>query len=76
MKRRFFDCFPIIINKQKTLTILQISTFSIRRPVTVAMFFIGIALVGIFAFLWLGIDLFSSVSIPYLLIPVVLIYSI
>jgi len=47
---------------------LQISTTSIRRPVTVSMFFIGIAFLGIFAFTQLGIDLLPNINVPHLLV--------
>jgi HAE1 family hydrophobic/amphiphilic exporter-1 len=47
---------------------LQIITQSIRRPVTVSMFFIGIAFLGLFAFTQLGIDLLPNINIPHLLV--------
>jgi len=47
---------------------LQISTTSIRRPVSVAMLFIGIAFLSMFAFTQLGIDLLPNINIPHLLV--------
>ncbi|MDQ7818894.1 MAG: efflux RND transporter permease subunit [Melioribacteraceae bacterium] len=47
---------------------MQISTFSIRRPVTVSMLFIGIAFLGLFAFTQLGIDLLPNINVPHLLV--------
>jgi len=47
---------------------LSISTTSIRRPVSVAMFYIGIAMLGIYAFSKLGVDLLPNVVLPHLMV--------
>jgi len=47
---------------------LSISSTSIRRPVSVAMFYIGIAMLGIFAFSKLGVDLLPNVVLPHLMV--------
>ena len=41
---------------------------SIKRPVTVAMFYIAIALIGLYAFSRIGVDLLPDINIPRLLI--------
>jgi len=41
---------------------------SIKRPVTVAMFYIAIALIGLYAFSRIGVDLLPNIYIPRLLI--------
>lgn len=40
----------------------------IKRPVTVAMLFTGLALLGIFAYSNIGVDLLPNISIPHLII--------
>lgn len=41
---------------------------SIKRPVTVAMFYIAVALIGIYAFSRIGVDLLPNINIPHLLV--------
>ena len=43
------------------------STF-IKRPVTVAMFYIAVAFIGIYAFSRIGVELLPNINIPHLLI--------
>jgi len=47
---------------------LSLSSVSIKRPVTITMFFIGIAILGIFAFTKLGVDLLPNVNLPHLIV--------
>lgn len=47
---------------------MPLPSTSIKRPVTVAMFYIAIALLGIYAFSKIGVDLLPDVSIPRLLV--------
>jgi len=47
---------------------LKISQLAIRRPVTTSMFFIGIAILGIYAFNRLGVDLLPNVNIPHMMV--------
>jgi HAE1 family hydrophobic/amphiphilic exporter-1 len=47
---------------------MPLTSTSIKRPVTVAMFYIAIALIGIYAFSKIGVDLLPNINIPHLLI--------
>ncbi|MFA8343216.1 MAG: efflux RND transporter permease subunit [Rhodothermaceae bacterium] len=47
---------------------MSLSSVSIKRPVTVTMFFIGIAILGIFAFSKLGVDLLPNINLPHLVV--------
>lgn len=47
---------------------MKLSQISISRPVSITMFFVGVALLGLFAFGKLGVDLLPNVNLPYLLI--------
>jgi len=47
---------------------VSISSTSIRRPITVTVIFIGIALLGIFPFFNIGIDLLPNINIPHLIV--------
>ena len=47
---------------------MSLSSTSIRRPVSVAMFYIGIAMLGIFAFSKLSVDLLPNVALPHLMV--------
>ncbi len=47
---------------------MAIASISIKRPVTVAMFYIAVALIGIYAFSKMGVDLLPNINIPHLLI--------
>lgn len=47
---------------------MPIPSTSIKRPVTVAMFYIAVALIGIYAFSKIGVDLLPNINIPHLLI--------
>ena len=50
---------------------MALSAFSIRRPVTILMFYVGIVLVGIACFRRLSVDFLPPVSIPRLTIHTV-----
>lgn len=47
---------------------MPLPSTSIKRPVTVAMFYIAVALLGIYAFSRIGVDLLPNINIPHLLI--------
>ncbi len=47
---------------------MPLPSTSIKRPVTVTMFYLGIALIGIYAFSRIGVDLLPNVNIPHLLV--------
>lgn len=47
---------------------MSLSTNSVKRPVTVTMFYLGIALLGIYAFSKIGVDLLPNINIPHLLV--------
>jgi len=47
---------------------MPLPSTSIKRPVTVAMFYIAVALIGIYAFSKMGVDLLPNINIPHLLI--------
>jgi HAE1 family hydrophobic/amphiphilic exporter-1 len=47
---------------------VSISSTSIRRPITITVIFIAVALLGIFSFFNLGIDLLPNVNIPHLIV--------
>ncbi len=47
---------------------MSISSTSIKRPVTITMFFLGIAFLGIYAFSRIGVDLLPNVNLPHLLV--------
>jgi HAE1 family hydrophobic/amphiphilic exporter-1 len=47
---------------------MPLTSTSIKRPVTVAMFYIAIALIGIYAFSKIGVDLLPNINLPHLLI--------
>ncbi len=47
---------------------MSISSTSIHRPITITVIFIAIALLGIFSFFNLGIDLLPNVNIPHLIV--------
>jgi len=47
---------------------VSISSTSIRRPITVTVIFICIALLGIFPFFNIGIDLLPNINIPHLIV--------
>ena len=47
---------------------MPLPSTSIKRPVTVAMFYIAVALIGIYAFSRIGVDLLPNINIPHLLV--------
>jgi len=47
---------------------LSLPLLSIKRPVTVTMFYLGIAFLGIYAFSRIGVDLLPNVNLPHLLV--------
>ncbi|MGQ9798057.1 MAG: efflux RND transporter permease subunit [Ignavibacterium sp.] len=47
---------------------MPLPSTSIKRPVTVAMFYIAVALLGIYAFSKMGVDLLPDINIPHLLV--------
>jgi HAE1 family hydrophobic/amphiphilic exporter-1 len=47
---------------------MPLPSTSIKRPVTVAMFYIAVALIGIFAFSKMGVDLLPNINIMHLLV--------
>lgn len=47
---------------------MPLPSTSIKRPVTIAMFYIAVALIGIYAFSKMGVDLLPDINIPHLLI--------
>lgn len=47
---------------------MPLPSTSIKRPVSVAMFYIAVALIGIYAFSKIGVDLLPNINIPHLLI--------
>lgn len=47
---------------------MKLSGLSVKRPVTITMFFIGLAFLGIVAFNQLGIDLLPNVYLPHLIV--------
>lgn len=47
---------------------MSLASISIKRPVTITMFFIGIAILGVFAFSKLGVDLLPNVNLPHLIV--------
>lgn len=47
---------------------MPLPTLSIKKPVAVSMFYIGIALLGIFAFSRLGVDFLPNVNMPHLMV--------
>ncbi|WP_337865780.1 efflux RND transporter permease subunit [Ignavibacterium sp.] len=47
---------------------MPLPSASIKRPVTVAMFYIAIALLGMYAFSKIGVDLLPDIHVPHLLI--------
>lgn len=47
---------------------MPLPSTSIKRPVTIAMFYIAVALMGIYAFTRIGVDLLPEINIPHLLV--------
>lgn len=47
---------------------MPLPSTSIKRPVTVTMFYIAVALLGIYAFSKMGVDLLPDINIPHLLV--------
>lgn len=47
---------------------MPLPSTSIKRPVSVSMFYIAIALVSIYAFSRIGVDLIPNIHLPHLLI--------
>ncbi len=47
---------------------MPVPSTSIKRPVSVSMFYIAIALIGIYAFSRIGVDLLPNISLPHLLV--------
>ncbi len=47
---------------------MPLPSTSIKRPVTVTMFYLGIALISIYAFSRIGVDLLPNVNVPHLLV--------
>ncbi len=47
---------------------MPLPSTSIKRPVTIAMFYIAVALMGIYAFSRIGVDLLPEINIPHLLV--------
>ena len=47
---------------------MSLTTFSVSRPVTTAMFFLGIALLGIISFTQTSINFLPPIEIPELLV--------
>jgi HAE1 family hydrophobic/amphiphilic exporter-1 len=47
---------------------MPLPSTSIKRPVTAAMFYIAVALIGIYAFSRIGVDLLPNINIPHLLV--------
>lgn len=43
-------------------------SLSVKRPVTVAMFYIAVTLIGMYAFSKIGVDLLPNINIPHLLV--------
>ena len=50
------------------ILIVPSSLISIRRPITITVIFIALALLGVFSFFNLGIDLLPNVNIPHLIV--------
>src|SRR5690554_5273091 len=47
---------------------MSLPSLSIKRPVAVVMFFIAVALISIYAFSRIGVDLLPNIDIPHLLV--------
>ena len=47
---------------------MPLASVSIKKPVAVSMFYIGVALLGIYAFSRLGVDLLPNVNLPHLMV--------
>lgn len=47
---------------------MSLSASSIRRPITITVFFFAVALLGVFSLTRLGVDLLPNVNIPHLMI--------
>ncbi len=47
---------------------MPLPSISIKKPVAISMFYIGIALLGIYAFSRLGVDLLPNVNMPHLMV--------
>jgi len=47
---------------------VPLASVSIKKPVAVSMFYIGVALLGIYAFSRLGVDLLPNVNLPHLMV--------
>lgn len=47
---------------------MPLASVSIKKPVAVSMFYIGVALLGIYAFSRLGVDLLPNVNMPHLMV--------
>lgn len=56
------------INNYLIVIFMPLPSTSIKRPVTVAMFYIAVALLGIYAFSKMGVDLLPDINIPHLLV--------
>jgi HAE1 family hydrophobic/amphiphilic exporter-1 len=50
---------------------MSLTEVSVNRPVTTAMFFIGIAIIGVIAVSYISVDYLPSVQIPELLVQTV-----
>lgn len=47
---------------------MSLPSTSIKRPVTITMFYLGIGLIAVYAFTRIGVDLLPNVNIPHLII--------
>ncbi len=47
---------------------MSLPSLSIKRPVTITMFYIGIAILGIYVFSLMGVDLLPNINIPHLIV--------
>ncbi len=47
---------------------MSLTEIAVNRPITVAMFFTGIAIIGIIALSYISVDFLPSIQIPELLV--------
>ncbi|MCX6149244.1 MAG: efflux RND transporter permease subunit [Ignavibacteriales bacterium] len=47
---------------------MSLSSFSIKRPVAITMFYLGLAFLGIYSFSKIGVDLLPNISLPHLIV--------
>jgi len=47
---------------------LSLSSISIKRPVAITMFYLGLAFLGIYSFSRIGVDLLPNISLPHLIV--------